>query len=259
MSERVVRRVDTGKPQRTRPSGPSLDGIVILLAMLTGCDRSAAPAVVTPTVAPGPGVVTGVVRFSGARPPESPAQGECCPGVPRPAAEDVVVKPDGTLRDVTVFIERGPNVATATPTTAVLSQRGCRYDPHVFALQVGQRLVVTNGDPTVHNVLVEPSNPANPGANAPEIPGGSLPLTFNAADDGVKFSCSVHPWMRAYATVFDNPCHAVTGPDGAFRIDGLPAGTYTLVAHHEQLGDQRQTVTFTTAKPTADVTFEYHP
>jgi hypothetical protein len=32
----------------------------------------------------------------------------------------------------------------------------------------------------------------------------------------------------AYIAAFDHPYHAVTGSDGAFRIDSLPPGTYTI-------------------------------
>jgi len=32
----------------------------------------------------------------------------------------------------------------------------------------------------------------------------------------------------AYIAAFDHPYHAVTSPDGAFRIDSLPPGTYTI-------------------------------
>jgi uncharacterized protein (DUF2141 family) len=35
----------------------------------------------------------------------------------------------------------------------------------------------------------------------------------------------------------------VTGADGHFSIAGLPAGTYTLAAVHEKMGEQTMTVT----------------
>ena len=231
----------------------------VLLALLVGCDRPAAVLPARPTVPPGPGVVSGIVRFSGPALTDAPLEGDCCPGVPRPADEAVVVNANGSLANVTVYIDDGPNVAGPMPDKALLAQRGCRYVPHVLALRAGQKLVVTNGDPTAHNVHVESSDGANPHDNVGQIPKASLPLTFPVADPDVTFKCDVHAWMRAYAMVFDHPCYAVTGPDGSFRIDRLPPGTYTLVAHHERFGDQRQTFTVTADRPAAAVMFDYHP
>jgi hypothetical protein len=49
--------------------------------------------------------------------------------------------------------------------------------------------------------------------------------------------------MRSYLHVVEHPFFAVTGPDGAFEIKGLPAGDYTIEAVHERLGEQEISVT----------------
>jgi plastocyanin len=236
-------------------------GLALLIAVLPlGCDRSRSaaptPAAAAASVPAGPGVITGVVHFSGTRPEEMQAPGECCPGVAAPPDETVVVNPNGTLRNVTVYLKDGPNVATAPPAEAVLAQDGCRYVPHVLALRAGQKLVVTNHDPTLHNVHIDAPN--NTSDNFGQNRGDSRSVTFDHPDD-VEFKCDVHAWMRAHVMVFAHPCYAVTGDDGSFRIDRLPPGTYTLVAHHEEFGDLEQTVTVTAEKPAVDAPFEYHP
>ena len=203
-------------------------------------------------------MVHGIVHFAGIVPTATPSEGECCPGVPRPADETVVVNDNGTLRNVIVYLKDGPNIARPPAGQAVLAQVGCQYRPHALALRVGQQLVVTSHDPVAHNIHIEPSNPANPGENFGEFQGGSRTVRFAAPDDDVAFKCDVHPWMRAHAMVFDHPCYAVTGDDGSFRIEHLPPGTYTLVAHHEQFGDVEQKVTVSTEKPTVDVSVDYH-
>jgi hypothetical protein len=53
----------------------------------------------------------------------------------------------------------------------------------------------------------------------------------------VKVKCDVHPWMIAWVVVTEGPA-AVSGADGTFVIRGVPAGTYTVAAWHERLGEK---------------------
>jgi hypothetical protein len=48
--------------------------------------------------------------------------------------------------------------------------------------------------------------------------------------------------MNAFAGVVPHPFFAVTKEDGSFEIKGLPTGTFTIEAWHEQLGTQTQQV-----------------
>ena len=61
-------------------------------------------------------------------------------------------------------------------------------------------------------------------------------MTFGDGGQIVKFKCDVHPWMTGYVAVATNPFFAVSDADGSFKIEKLPAGTYTLEAWHERLG-----------------------
>jgi hypothetical protein len=51
-----------------------------------------------------------------------------------------------------------------------------------------------------------------------------------------------HAWPTAYFAVFDHPYFAVTSPNGAFRIDGVPTGRYHLKAWHERAKTADQVV-----------------
>ncbi|MDB4882031.1 MAG: hypothetical protein JWL95_797 [Gemmatimonadetes bacterium] len=51
-----------------------------------------------------------------------------------------------------------------------------------------------------------------------------------------------HPWPTAYLAVFDHPYFAVTAPNGAFTIDGVPPGRYTVRAWHERAKKSEQAV-----------------
>jgi hypothetical protein len=71
---------------------------------------------------------------------------------------------------------------------------------------------------------------------------GKLAKTFEFHET-IKMTCDVHKWMTAWLIVQANPYYALTGAEGKFKIDGVPAGTYTVQAWQESLGKTIQEVT----------------
>ena len=59
----------------------------------------------------------------------------------------------------------------------------------------------------------------------------------------VKVYCHLHSHMSAIIAVFDHPWFAQAGEDGAFTIDRVPPGSYTLTGWHERAGDTDQPIT----------------
>jgi hypothetical protein len=51
----------------------------------------------------------------------------------------------------------------------------------------------------------------------------------------IKVTCDAHPWMTGWLVVTDHPFVAVTDERGAFKIDGVPPGSYQLQIWHERL------------------------
>jgi hypothetical protein len=174
-----------------------------------------------------------------------------------------VIVADGKLRDVLVRVKKGARPSAPAPavTPLVITQHDCRYAPHVSALQVGQAIAIKNGDATYHNVHVSKAgknlwNLSQP-AGDPDI---VKDAPAAAAGDVISFHCDVHAWMQAWALVVDNPYFAVTGDDGAFEIDGLAPGTYTLEAWHPVLGSRTATITIGKGKRArATATFHFKP
>jgi hypothetical protein len=226
---------------------------ILCLLLLISCDKTN-PATTGPqTVPAGTGVIRGVVKFIGTPPVMNTIGGACCPGSTPVVDESLAVNADGAMKNIVVFIKDGPNLAGPPPTDALLTQRNCQYVPHVLALRTGQDLVVTSHDPTLHNVHIQAD--ANPSENFSESNGATHTVVFQQPEL-VRIKCDVHPWMTAYAYVFDHPCFAVTGDDGRFELRNLPPGTYTLVAWQEKLDTQEMQVTVSADKP-SEVKFEY--
>lgn len=171
--------------------------------------------------------------------------------------QTVVVNPNGTLRNVFVYVKTGLEGKKFPPpqTAVTLDQVGCMYDPHVFGVVVGQDLKIVNSDATTHNVhaLALTNEEFNIGQRQ-----GAGPIIhiFDKPETTMKIVCNQHPWMQAFAHVISNPYFAVSGADGSFEIKGLPPGTYTLEALHEKYGASTQQVTVAAGKPvTANFSF----
>ena len=147
-----------------------------------------------------------------------------------------VVGGKGELADVFVTLKGISGKSTgASAEPIVVDQKGCEYTPYVMACQTGQKIVVKNSDPVLHNIHATPTATGNTEENKAQMPGGAdLNFTFRTAENFLRFKCDVHPWMFAYVNVVDHPYFAVSGKDGSFTIKNVPPGKYTLVAMHRK-------------------------
>jgi plastocyanin len=194
--------------------------------------------------APSSATITGVIRFSGAKPEPKPIEevlgnAYCKQHYPDgpPLREDLVfgkIGSDDTLENVLVYVSKGLEGMKLDPPTdhVVLDQAGCVYTPHVVAVMVGQTLEIRNSDATLHNVMTMPRE--NPPFNiGMPVQGGKLERTFAKPEFKMNFKCFMHPWMSAYVHVLPHPFFAVSGADGRFTIKGLPPGEYEISVLHE--------------------------
>jgi hypothetical protein len=108
----------------------------------------------------------------------------------------------------------------------------------VLALRVGRPLLIENLDPLVHNVHLRARR--NPDSNQVQAAGAAeLVYEFHRAELSIPVQCDIHPWMGAWLHVLDNPWFAVSDGAGEARIEGLPAGKYSVELLHEALGRRR--------------------
>jgi plastocyanin len=206
--------------------------------------------------------IRGTVKFEGEVPKLRPVPMDSDPGCAalhtEPVPPEVLVVGEGqTLANVYVSVKAGlPEGAWPLPTEpAVLDQKGCLYVPRVLGVMVDQPLRILNSDGLMHNVHAMPK--VNKSFNM-AMP-ASLTETlekFTKVEDMFTIKCDVHPWMKAYVAVTAHPFFSVTGENGAFEIDRLPAGTYEIEAWHEKLGTRTASVTVGEgASDTVDFTF----
>ena len=120
----------------------------------------------------------------------------------------------------------------------------CKLSPRVQAAMVGSAFNIIG-----HDELRQHLRFVAPGDSSPRatilLGGGEqvIPTELPFKAPGmVAVRDKDHPWTRAYIAVFDHPYFAVTAPNGAFTIAGVPAGTYTLHAWHERTGATTQQV-----------------
>lgn len=203
----------------------------------------------TPALA---GDVRGSVKYAGAVPKPSPLsvnkdQTTCGSAVP----DESLLVAGGKLKNVVVTVKG----AAAQPEQAkvVLDQVKCRYVPHVQAAPPGSTLEILNSDPVLHNIhgylgRVTAFNLAMPLKNqkiARKLDKPGL----------VRVKCDVHSWMSAYVVVAEGPS-GVSGDDGGFVVRNVPAGSYTVTAWHEKLGEKSAQVTVpASGEATVDFTF----
>ena len=162
---------------------------------------------------------------------------------PSHTLEDVLISAeDGGIQNVVVSLAEVPMAEESRPAPSrlVLDNASCRFDPHVAVLTTGSILEATNSDRFFHSVHVYGLFNVNVGLG----PEQSKVIRTLSRPGRLVVRCDVHGWMRSYLWVEDHPYHAVSAEDGSFRIENVPAGSYSLSAWHEVLGRQELPVTF---------------
>jgi hypothetical protein len=192
----------------------------------------------------------GTINFAGV--PPNPRQIDMSPDPvceivnPDAPTEDVVVT-DGKLANVVVYARSGDSLSTYSferpSTKVILEHKACQYVPRVLGMLPEQTLKILNSDPTTHNTHPTPKN--NREWNQSQPPGGDpIEQHFPLPELFIPIRDNQHPWEKAYVGVFSHPFFSVSATDGTYKITGLPAGQYTIVAWHEKYGEQTVDVSF---------------
>ncbi len=220
--------------------------LAVVVVVCVGVRPAAAGKYVPGEVKDG-GTIVGVVNWEGSVPKQSllAVTGKDKPCHAKPIKDEaIVVSDDAKVQWVVAYIKKigqGKPFARGASDPVILDQHGCQFSPHVVVVQKGQPLRVLNSDGVLHNVHLyakknEPFNRSMPGEMK------ELDVTFKYTER-IHVGCDIHPWMSSWIVVAKHPYYAVTGSDGTFRLEDVPAGTYTVEIWHEKLGRMKSEVT----------------
>lgn len=126
----------------------------------------------------------------------------------------------------------------------IVDQKSLIFHPHVAVALVGSTIDFLNGDNVQHNIFW-PSVSGNKKLthNMGTWPKGEI-RSFKFDTPGVvPLLCNVHPEMSAYIVVVPTPYYAEVDASGAYKIDNVPDGAYTVTAWREGMKTQSKPVT----------------
>ncbi len=131
-------------------------------------------------------------------------------------------------KNVVVYIESA--AYTGTPKEAELDQKNQVFIPFVLPVVKGTTVKFLNNDATGHNVFSPDGEKFDLGVYSKDET-----RSYAFKTEGLyTILCKMHNSMIAYVLVLQNPYFAVTGEDGAFKIEGVPPGEYTLKVWSER-------------------------
>jgi plastocyanin len=153
-----------------------------------------------------------------------------------------------------VYLDPAPRAAfdTREEPRPRLDQRNETFVPHVLAIVAGTTVDFPNSDRTYHNVFsLSKTKTFDLGRYAV---GRSKSIRFDRPGI-VRVFCDIHSHMSAFILVFAHRYFSVSEPDGSYRLENVPPGTYTVVAWHEAAALESRRVVVPDAGGEVEVNF----
>jgi hypothetical protein len=162
-----------------------------------------------------------------------------------PVDEELLVDAkDGGLANVVVSLELAkgqklPEVVLPAgrklAAEVVMTNKNCRFEPHIVVMTTKQTLVLGNDDPVAHNTLANffYNTPFNESIGT----GATVKKKLTKVERRpAQVSCPIHAWMKGWVVVKDHSYVAVSDSHGRFRIRDLPPGDWTFQFWQEKAG-----------------------
>lgn len=224
-------RSDAAVPRGARGRVVDSSGGTVALGLGTGRAYS-------PGSASGQGSITGTISLQGAPPDSVVAVGKDAKLCGDSAHVHETLTSGTSLANALVWVD---DISTGKPLPdsrrETLSIDRCRFEPRVMGVVAKSTINVFSKDRIAHAPRFYREGGDQPIESIRTVDEGQVvPSEKIAAQPGIiEVRCAEHPFARAYIAVFEHPYFAVTDAHGAFKIDGLPPGTYTVKVWHERL------------------------
>ncbi len=160
----------------------------------------------------------------------------------KPKDESLIIGEQGGIANVVVYLQPArrkpvtihPDLAEQAKKPVKVANEGCKFSPRVLLVQPGQPLTIANDDPTSHNVRAELGVES---FNVLLKEAASQEVTLKKSQRlPMPIGCNIHPFMRAWIVVRDDPYMAASDAAGKFEIAKLPAGKHEFQLWHERAG-----------------------
>jgi hypothetical protein len=144
---------------------------------------------------------------------------------------------------VLVWIE---GVGAGKPLSAVRREtvviEDCRFVPRLLAVNAGTTINFFSRDAVSQSARFYREGSNDPLEEIRTVDAGQVvPSERIARVPGmVEARSAEHVSARGFIAVFDHPYFAITDDNGAFTIDNLPAGTYTVKLWHEGMNEPQE-------------------
>ena len=143
-----------------------------------------------------------------------------------------------------VYIDAIPGKTFPAPAKhIVMDQKSLLFQPHAAVILVGSTVDFLNSDNVQHNIFW-PSISGNKklSHNMGTWPKGEI-RSFKFDTPGVApLLCNVHPEMSGFIVVSPTPYYAEADASGAYKIDDVPDGSYTVTAWREGMKPQSKPI-----------------
>jgi len=137
-----------------------------------------------------------------------------------------------------------------------MTDKDCRFDPHVMIAPKGAMMTVRNDDPLLHNshfYLVEADSKKRNVINL-ALPRQGVEISQKkilCKQGLLSVECDAHDFMQGWLWVVENPYPALTDVSGGFALEDVPAGSYRLRMWREALGEKTVDVAVEVGKTAA--------
>lgn len=134
-------------------------------------------------------------------------------------------------------------------------QRNNQIVPKVLPIVSSKEIIFSNQDPHFHNIHTDTEGPVSFNIG---IPANTKygPIKFSEEGE-IMLLCDIHPEIKGYILVLQNPFFSNVDEKGNFIITKVPKGEFELVTWHNEFISKKQKVIIKDAKQSKLVQFIY--